>query len=449
MPRFAERLRAGANPLMLKAAQQSLRSRGLLLCGLIALLVPLFMFWGPGSLLLSAFARGNALGHGYFMFIASVLSVVMSLMLPIKAVQELNGEIKTRTLDLLLLTNLSPWELALGRFQAVLLELALLLSFVTPFAVAALGLGGIGARAILSCLFFASMVGCAQCAAGLLAMTTRLISRGYSVLALLVFAVQLAFTGFGSVSVVIAEELKAPWLVWWCVVLALFIVLCLRLTADILTSGNKSTSAWSKLLLWLILSVYLVPLWATSAFPRLAGSAGDRASFVGVGMVLFYCFVFIWSGMSERASSLRISRVWLLSDGYTATLSYAALSSVLVAAVSGDAWDVPAHLFAYFLLFTGLSALIHSLLRMRSSAAYFSLVISLLSFDLLACTPFLHGGPFEAQAHDSVWFALLPTLIGPSALAQHPQWAALPFAIGLLAVACARVRNARTSRGSA
>lgn len=444
---FAERLRAGANPLMVKAAQQSLRSRGLLVCGLIALVVPLFMFYGPGSLMISAFSRGSALGHGYFMFIASVLSIVMSLLLPVKAVLELNGEIKTRTLDLLLLTNLSPWELAVGRFQAVLLELALVLSFVAPFAVAALGLGGIGARSILSCLFFASLVGCAQCAAGLLAMTTRLISRGYSVFALLIFAALLMFSGFGSLSVVLAEELKAPWLIWWCVMLGLFSLLCLRLTADIFTSGDKSTSAWSKLVLWLMLIVYLVPLWGSSAFPRLMSSSSNRATFVGVGMLLFYFFVLIWSGMSERASSLRISRIRPLADGYSPTLLYATLSSVFVAAVSSDVWNVPVYFFVYFVMFTGLAALVHSLFGMRSSGAYFSAVVLLASFDLFICISLLHG--FEVQPKDPVWFALLPVFTGPTKLAAHPEWAALPLAIGLVALAGARARNAGASRGSA
>ena len=37
MLRFAERFQAGLNPLMVKAAQQSLRSRGLIACGMIAL----------------------------------------------------------------------------------------------------------------------------------------------------------------------------------------------------------------------------------------------------------------------------------------------------------------------------------------------------------------------------------------------------------------------------
>jgi hypothetical protein len=276
-----------------------------------------------------------------------------------------------------------------------------------------------------------------------------LISRGYNVLALLVFVGQLALSGFGSLSVVLAQELNAAWFSWWCVMLALLTLLCLRLTADILTSGEKSSSAYSKLLLWVSLIAFLVPLWFPSAFPGLVSVARARATFVGLGMLPFYFFVLIWSGVPERSSALPISRIWILSEGYTATLLYAAVSSVVAAAISVKAWPVPAYLFAYFVMFTGVSSLLHSLFRMRTSGAYFAIFAALVALDLFAVTPFLDGGPLTAPTDGSLAFALLPALLGPEPLLAHPAWCLLPLAIGLFAIAGARLRNAGANRGSA
>lgn len=447
---LSERFPTGLNPLMVKAAQQSLRSRGLLVCGLIALVVPLFMYAGPGSIFMRSWSGRE--GHTYFVFIASVLSIVMSLMLPVKAAVELNGEIKSRTLDLLLLTNLSPWELAVGRFQAVVLELLLLLSFVMPFAVAALGLGGIGARTILCCLLFVSLVGCAQCSAALLAMTTRLISRGYSVLALMIFALQLSFAGFGGLIVALAERLETPLLLWACVVLLLVMLLCLRMTADILTSGDASTSAYSKLVMWLLLAAYLAPLWVGTAYGSLPYGTEQRWFYLGFGLTAYYLFVLIWSAAAEREAAPRVSRIWFLSDGYTATVLYAALTSAVVAAMSGEAWVLAPIYFSYFVFFTGLAAALHAFLprRMRTSGVYFGLVVFWGILDLFAAGPFIVRDQSLLPAPPpTIWRALVPAALDGDSLVKHPTWLVLPLAVGLGAIVLARVRNARMNHGPA
>jgi ABC-type transport system involved in multi-copper enzyme maturation permease subunit len=436
------------NPLMVKGVLQSLRSRGFLISNLLALGLPLLMFIGPlfDDVIMSRSSQGS--GRNYYSVIISVLSFAVSLFLPLRAAHELNGEIKSRTIDLLMLTSLSPWELAVGRFQASAVQIVLLLAFVMPFAVAALGLGGIGASMILANLAFATLQGCVQCCAALLAVSTSLISRTCGVLASGMFAVQLVLSNFiGALLLVERDRLSAPPFLWACVLLIGTICFLLRLTADVFTRGDRSTSAYSKLMLAGLLAVLCLPFtWGWLA--PLGGSRGsERGVALACALTALYYFGVAWSSAPERKATPKLARFWLLSDGQLATTAYLAVLSLALTLVSQGERErvLPLACLAYFIFFSGLAALTQALLpeSRRTREFYFGALILWFGLDLVVSLPFIDA-EWNRTFHESSWLAFLPTAALSHRLLEHPLWLLWPGCVGALALLGARARNALT-----
>src|SRR6476659_1606227 len=141
MPHLAERIDTLLNPLMVKEAHQSFRNRVFIGVGILALIVPLLMF--GFSLITEGFDMSSeSAGQAFFGMISGFFGIAALAAVPGRAAQQYQAEIKSRTLDLILLTGLSPWNLASGRFQAAGLQLVVLLAFIVPFAVASTVMGG-------------------------------------------------------------------------------------------------------------------------------------------------------------------------------------------------------------------------------------------------------------------------------------------------------------------
>lgn len=447
MRRLAERLDAAINPLTVKAAQQSLRSRALFLSGCFALGLPL-MLWLSYGLLSDADATDGREGQRYYSAVVGCLAFVLSFVLPLKAAHELQGEIKTRTLELLMLTNLSPWQLAAGRFQAVAMQIALLSAFVLPFAVAALALGGIGAHAILTNLTIVSLLSAVQCAAALLAMTMSLLSRTSGVLAGSLFAVQLAVSGIFSMAAVSISRLLPPLAVAWiAILLAWTALLLVRMTADVLTRGQDSTSAYSKLLLVPLFVGICLPAWLST--PAWGAPLASRELLVTCLCGLHF-FGMLWSGASTRRATARLSRFWLLADGYLPTLAYVLALSGVWAIFADKEQRVLAVVFgAYSLFFGGLALLARSLARPRtqSGETYVVCFVLIAALDAFVALP-LRSTMLGHDYIPALWHALFPLAMRGDALVTHWGYSSLPAALGAGCALLAQLRAAPPRRSA-
>jgi len=85
----------------------------------------------------------TSIGRGLFTTLAAVLVVVVMLVFPAFSSTAIASEHERKSFDLLLLTPLSPWEIALGKFTAAALQASIFLVATVPlFAIANL-FGGI------------------------------------------------------------------------------------------------------------------------------------------------------------------------------------------------------------------------------------------------------------------------------------------------------------------
>ncbi|CAN5292279.1 hypothetical protein BH23VER1_BH23VER1_28560 [soil metagenome] len=125
------------------------------------------------ALLASTFAIGSASGaagvgeavSGLFWWI---LVIMLLLIMPQRGFSALWSEEKARTLDLVLISRLTSWRIAFGKWAALVCQSALLVTAVLPYIVLRYFLGGsnpiidlawVGILFLLSCVFTAVAVG--------------------------------------------------------------------------------------------------------------------------------------------------------------------------------------------------------------------------------------------------------------------------------------------------
>lgn len=453
MARLADLVETRVNPLMLKETYQGVRGATVRMLGGIVLLIPLV------SYIVSAmvFEDEDSVeypGRAFFVVLTSVLSFLGCLFIPLRAAQHLNQEIKTHTLDLIALTQLSPWQLAVGRFQALALQIFLVFAYAMPFATAAIAMGGVSLSDVFVRFVTLGLLSLLQCSAVLAAASTLALSTKLGSLAIAIATLQTFYSGFALV-VILSERSRVPDLeviVWLAVLLVLGIVLCLRLAADALTVSASRTFALSKLCLAVWLAAYFTPLWMGPAWTAF-GEAG-RIAFIGFGLSVLYAFAILWS--AARSRDLRGVPFWrlLIADGHASTLKYcAALTVVITGGALVQRWpaQLPILCFAHFASWTGLAALLHSLPRgERTPEKYFAVLFGVSFMGLLGialCMPLLSGLGFGLPGQ--VLVALLPPLALKD-LDQLPRYApalSLTLVIGVGSTVWARRRNARRAVG--
>lgn len=444
MPRLAERIDGLLNPLMVKEAHQSFRNRVFIGVGILALIVPLLMF--GFSLITQGFdMSAESAGQGFFGMISAFFGIIALAAVPGRAAQQYQSEIKSRTLDLILLTGLSPWDLASGRFQAAGLQLVVVLAFIVPFAVASTLMGGIGLERVLPSLVFLLVLGLAQCSAGVLAVSTMVVSRRLGAVALIGLAFQM-FTVLSTALVMV----NAPYvhrttelLAWSLVLLALITVLFLRLSADLITPGAVRTYARSKAIMLMLVAAFYVPAWLATRALSLT-SYSDQSGMLMTGLAWFSSFAVVWSGSAARpGSGGRLGP--LFANGFLSTTVYAVFTMLLVGGISQViGWPGWAALYfvVYFLFFVGLAALIQTLWFVRNAEGFFAGLLVCVVIDVLA------SAVIEAQ-HG--WSAYSPPSLGvflPLTWGSHKErvlqtWFALPALIGALAMFVAHKRRAK------
>jgi hypothetical protein len=159
-----DRLDGLVNPLLVRGMYQSLHSRGfvaalwlLLGCSLVAYAVVFAVADGKPC--------GGAMA-GVFVFLMYVAGAVV---LPYLAFSNLNGEVKTGTLELIHITRLNARKQVRGRMLASAVKIGLLFSVMGPFAVAAFLFKGEGAAVelILTLLYVVLLYSLLVCAIGI------------------------------------------------------------------------------------------------------------------------------------------------------------------------------------------------------------------------------------------------------------------------------------------
>jgi hypothetical protein len=443
-----ERLDDRLNPLMIKEVRQSFRSGTLRVTAVLALSIPLLMFLGFTTRVLMEAPGASRSGQNYFMIVGFTLMVVTWLLLPARAGQLFWSEIRTRTIDLIWLTHLSPWQLAIGRLQASVLQTLLLFALCAPYCAAATVMGGIDMPSVVITLALLFLGALLQCSVVLAATTTFAITPRLARVAALLAALALLFNFsmcfFAGVDRALVPS-DWPYFVWFGALIAGAILLTLRLSADMLTRGSGRSYALSKLALAVFLALLLLPALLPAILDR--GSPNSRDNTLWLASFVLYFFVLCFSAAQPRAGRRSIA-LYPLRDGYAPSFAYAALGSTAIAALAlwrGVPVTAAYVYFTYALFFSALARL-----RCSFEPGPFSPERYLLYVILLVVADMT----LSSALSDS-WLAETPALLAflpvsqlmRSSLQPHPLWYGLPIAIGLASSSWAELRFARRAHG--
>jgi hypothetical protein len=123
-------------PMLIKELRQGLRTRGfvgaLLVFQVVMLLLMLTALGNQAGATAGSRSVGSSLTSGFFW---TLMSVMLLLVTPSRALGGLQLEVESRTLDLLMLTRLNAWGIVLGKWISLLAQAALLLVAMLPYLV--------------------------------------------------------------------------------------------------------------------------------------------------------------------------------------------------------------------------------------------------------------------------------------------------------------------------
>ncbi len=449
------------NPIMIKEIYQGFRGRWFVIGYGLTLLISLGGYMTIVSL---ASPYNETLGAGLFMLLFFSMMLVALLIIPMSAGNQLRNEIISNTLDLIAITNLSPWAIIIGRFQAAGLKILLLFAYMGPFAIAAFLLGGIGITGILYSLGFLLLFSLGFCAFILMVNALPALSPRYKNLAttiqtllMLFFIFPIVVTPFGRISFGAiswrwgtTEMLLSLYLLG---VVSLFIVFFLRMAADMLTPPAIRTFMYAKLILMCLLMVMCLPFLKGFLFSsRTLGVEGTIIIFV-VALFTLYFFALFWGGQLGTVHRSILHR--LLGNGYTPTLVYVIVltfgMSLLAAATSNryseDLLLVGLYCVTYYTFFSGLARMLRRFLKpeKRTAFVYLVLLLALIIFDGMVSLIYsgMMGG-YAAAYTSSVILAFMPFVyFGSLSLFRHVGGEMLlPFIVGLFAAWLGREETA-------
>jgi len=185
------------NPIVLKELRQGLKTRSFIatFLGLQALMVVSMMIYFAG---VATDAGETGFADGFFWF---MLGLMLLLFMPLRAFQALHEEIKGNTLEMLFLTRMSSWNIAFGKWLALLMQVGLLVCAVLPYLVIRYFLGSVDVTADLLQLFLQVVSSSLLVAlgVGLSGWTSKLL-RGLTIFGALtsLYMLPLALFGFSS-----------------------------------------------------------------------------------------------------------------------------------------------------------------------------------------------------------------------------------------------------------
>lgn len=443
--RWAARIDGALNPLMVKEAHQSFRNRTLLLMGFFALGAPLLIFMGTiassaVSDAYSAYDPSERAGDTFFKTLSGCAMLVTWVAVPARAAAMFYGEIRSRTIDLTLLTSLTPWQLASGRFQAAALQIVLLLGFLLPFAVASIALGGVGADRVLSQLLLIFVIALMQCSAALLTITaSALAPRLLALFALIGIGELFMAFSFGMAFSANAFSSIEPWLlVAMGAEAALAGLFFLRLSADMLAPPGMRSYVRSKLMMVALLALFFAIPFVSWLF---GVHSGDEEGFMFMGAFWLCAFGLFWCGADRRPGSAG-PLGYVFEDGIESGTLYVGLLLGLMA-IGGvlahwEPW-IPFAFLVYFVFMVGAGALLQSLFFTRNAEGFFVGVLVFAVIDMVLTFVTLAQGGWNVGDKPPLLAVLLPAVwLSDEDRVAHAM-VALPFALGVVMLIAARV----------
>ncbi|RKZ80403.1 MAG: hypothetical protein DRR19_23655, partial [Candidatus Parabeggiatoa sp. nov. 1] len=330
--KLIERFDAKLNPIMIKEIYQGFRNRWFVIGYGLALLVCL---GGYITIVLPASLQNETLGVELFKVLILSMMLVALLIIPTSAGNQLRDEITSNTLDLIAITNLSPWAIISGRFQAAGLKMLLLFACIGPFAMAAFLLGGIGITLVLSSLGFLLLFALCFCALFLMVNALPALSPRYKVLAaitqiLLILSLVVSVDEALLIRFVYFTETGWHWSVILIAILylvlfgLLFIFFFLSMAAELLTPPEIRTFFYAKLILAILLIVVCLPFYQDILFPT-GGSLKSWWVFELLfltSLFMLYFFALFWAGQVSKRAPHHFIPHYLFGDGYAPTLIY-------------------------------------------------------------------------------------------------------------------------------
>lgn len=198
---FGERWNDRLNPILVKEVRQALRGRYFKVSFwatlTVATLVGLGMMVALGMEELSGIDGGG--GMAFFLSIFTPLVCAVQVLVPFSAFLSMGGEWDENTYDLLVLSNLKPRQIVLGKILSAGVQSLLFYSAFGPFLVFAFLLRGIDLGALLVVLVF-SMAGSLLLSCLAVAMSSFSRARFARVVLMGLLAVALVWGGFGMVA---------------------------------------------------------------------------------------------------------------------------------------------------------------------------------------------------------------------------------------------------------
>lgn len=178
------------NPIVWKELRQGLKSKGF-----VATFLGLQGAMVISMLTYAASADGDqGFADGMFWFF---LGVMLLLMMPLRALGALHGEIKGNTLDMLFLSRMSSWDIAFGKWLALLVQIVLLVCAILPYLVVRYYMGSVDVTSDLVLLFSEMVISCLLVAIGVgLSSWTSKVMRGLLIFAALSSLYSLPFMLF-------------------------------------------------------------------------------------------------------------------------------------------------------------------------------------------------------------------------------------------------------------
>jgi len=195
LERWTDRL----NPILLKEVRQAMRGRYFKICFWFTLVVATVV--GVSVCLVTIMDRGDevVLGPPFFIAMFACLTLAAQVLVPFSSFLSMGGEWDENTWDLLVLSNLRPRQIVLGKVLSAGVQALLFYSAFGPFLVFAFLLRGIDLTALLVSLsisFVASLL--LSCLAVAMSSFTR--ARFARVVLMVLLAVILVWSGVGTVA---------------------------------------------------------------------------------------------------------------------------------------------------------------------------------------------------------------------------------------------------------
>ncbi|MGK0289954.1 MAG: hypothetical protein ACI86H_001409 [bacterium] len=397
-----------ANPILLKDIYQGLRSKNFTIWYGLALLgsVITYMF-------IPFIEDNDSIGKVVFGIMYFVIYTFSTIITPAGTGRQLREEIQTRTFDLIAITHLRPMEVLVGRFQAALFKVILLISYLGPFIVAAFLFGAIDSLQIIVTMILMLLTSSLSICVILMlnAITANLKNSRF-----LTFIVQpLLLLQIGSLGIaqfifiltipkIFAKALfpHQAFLLfaWLCISVFLLCWFFLSIGAEQLTPiGIRDSRRPKKVLLLLVVINSLIHLVIPFTGTLKTGNNLIIAiNFVLSSIIMFFCIG--WAGQPshtpkrlqielEKKGTLKTIFSYILSDGYWPTLLYCLLSFVVIfpsKIPSSSAYKVILALwafqFAYFIYYTGVSCFLRSLLsEQKQTVKYYFIMLLVTVFS--------------------------------------------------------------------